>query len=565
MRRRHPRFVAAAAAGFCLLFGGVAAMAQGGPPGGSGSGGSSFLHEIAASRIVDPKLAGGDAEIRYSLDSSRHSYKVTITVRDSAGAVVATPFSGTEAGGVPLLHTWDGRDASGAWCNPGAYTIEVEAINWRQRRRTVDFDVNVVRLGIKQIECRAVGANDEWQTVYFKKNASYKFYATPATGEWLSKAEGGQLADLDLDDGSPRPAPLIWTPTDQPALEQTATGYIYENDSHNYPLCYRRAAIPEFVVKFGGQTVLADGSVGGVGYPVNGYELRVVGKDGFGSWLGSNTAITPNGTDALVGPGVKANGGRQDRNIAWHFEYRPTGGSTWSRVPGDFRTEHRIYTILDQPYWAAGASGTQYSGPWVEVLDYLWQYQQEFGLALKDSDEVVEALIKGYFGQQGNLLTAIEDVHYDCPSEGGDGGATHYGGTGTVHLSHLLDAHSDGIYVNCTDCATTTSVMLAMLGTPNMELFHLGSMSLRAIWGIGCDDYTLDLWSGSHGFSYHHIITRDGGVNVSDACLCVDEDGDPNTLPGTPGYNHDRDWNNYEALLAKANISTYTQKLPKVD
>ena len=107
--------------------------------------------------------------------------------------------------------------------------------------------------------------------------------------------------------------------------------------------------------------------------------------------------------------------------------------------------------------------------------------------------------------------------------------------------------------------------MLSMLGVPNMELFHLGSMTLRAIWGIGCDDYTLDLWSGSHGFSYHHIITRDGGTNISDACLCVDEDGSPDSLPGTPGFNHDRDWNNYESLLATGNISTYTQNLPKVD
>ena len=67
-----------------------------------------------------------------------------------------------------------------------------------------------------------------------------------------------------------------------------------------------------------------------------------------------------------------------------------------------------------------------------------------------------------------------------------------------------------------------------------------------------------------HGFSYHHIITRDAGTNISDACLWVDEDGDPNHLPGTPGYNHDRDWDDYEKLLAKANVNWNLDPLPQI-
>ena len=40
------------------------------------------------------------------------------------------------------------------------------------------------------------------------------------------------------------------------------------------------------------------------------------------------------------------------------------------------------YTILDQPYWNPNGTGTQYTGPWVEVLDYLCDYADEFGLTL---------------------------------------------------------------------------------------------------------------------------------------------------------------------------------------
>jgi hypothetical protein len=107
-----------------------------------------------------------------------------------------------------------------------------------------------------------------------------------------------------------------------------------------------------------------------------------------------------------------------------------------------------------------------------------------------------------------------------------------------------------------------------MLGIQNVQMERLGSMVLRAIWGIGTPDYTLDLWNNGggsgHGFSYHHIITRDAGVDISDACLWVDEDGHPNRLPGTPGFNNDRDWNNYESLLAKASVTWSLDVTPKL-
>ena len=61
-----------------------------------------------------------------------------------------------------------------------------------------------------------------------------------------------------------------------------------------------------------------------------------------------------------------------------------------------------------------------------------------------------------------------------------------------------------------------------------------------------------------------HIITRDAGTDISDACLWVDEDGDPNSLPGTPGYNNDRDWNGYEKLLAHGNVQWNLDILPKI-
>ncbi len=573
MLLRHALLVACVVTGaWSSSSGGSTALGQGVPPappgGGPGTGSLQFLLAAPTTRICDPKLENGGAQVQYSLLPSANLYTVRVTVKDGNGLTVATLFSGKRPGSATQVHRhfWDGTTTAGSFANPGGYTVQVEATDYRGQRRVLDYDLDLVRLGFTTITAEATVPNNEWQTVYFRKNGSYTFYATPATGEWLSRAETGDLSNLDRNDGTPRPAPAIHTTTDEPALEfASGGGAIYENDWHNYPLCYRAGAVPQFTVKFGSNCVRNDGTVGACKFPVAGYDLRIVGVDGQGAWTTTATTIAPNGTATLIGGAVSSNATRVDRTIAWSYEYRPTGATTWTEVPGRFVTQHRIYTILDQPYWATGGTGTQYSGPWVEVLDYLHTWQREFNLTMDSNDKVTEALIKGYFGQQGSLLTAIEDVHYDCPSEGGDGGATHYGGTGTVHLSKLLNSHDLGQFVNCTDCATTTSVMLSMLGVPNMKLFHLGSMTLRAIWGIGCDDYTLDVWGGSHGFSYHHIITDDAGLTVSDACLCVDEDGTPDKLPGTPGYNVLRDWSNYEALLAKGTISTYTEKLPKVD
>jgi hypothetical protein len=154
---------------------------------------------------------------------------------------------------------------------------------------------------------------------------------------------------------------------------------------------------------------------------------------------------------------------------------------------------------------------------------------------------------------------------------GGDGGANHYfiASQHRIELSDLLNNHANGIYLNCSDCAGSTSTMLAMLGVDNVQLVHLGSMTLKAIWGIGCPAYTTNLWGGGgHGFSYHKIITRDAAVHVSDACMCLDEDGSPQTTPGIPGYNCDREWegvpSGYEYLSAYNQVTRTVQALPTI-
>jgi len=191
------------------------------PPGGTSGYDTTFLHAAATSRIADPKLEGGGCDVAYLLDPAGMSYDVKITAL-AAGVPVATVFDGPEKGSTrPRHHLWDGKDANGKWVDPGSYSIHVEATS--TRTLSVDYTVDLVRLGITEISAEPSSGTNEWQVVYFMKAGDYRFYATPATGEWKSVAVKGDLADLDLNDGTPRPAPPVHATTDEPVLELNAT------------------------------------------------------------------------------------------------------------------------------------------------------------------------------------------------------------------------------------------------------------------------------------------------------------------------------------------------------
>ncbi len=544
-------------------------------PSARGQGVTGFLHKdvAATTRIADPKLEGGGVRVEYVLDPGPVDYIVTITAHQN-GKKVGDVWRGMEGGRQrPLSHFWGGRDANGRYVDPGRYSIRVEARSAAGgRSEAIHYPVEVIRLGLINIAAQSSGSGtNEWQTVYYKKAGLTRFYATPASSEWINRAPTGEISDLDNDDGTPRALPTTWPKVDEPKIYQSSGGvWKYDTTSHDYPLCYLAGAQPQFTITFGATCTYQSGAQAGVNYPVAGFDLRCIAIDEAGAWTSQNNVnFAPGAKVTFLGPALSTDAIRNDRHVHWSWQYRRTGAAGWLTIPGTFTTEHQIHGIINAPFWASGASGTQYSGPWVEVLDDMHTWKGQFGIATATDAGVVELLIKGFNGQP-TLDHAIENVCYDCPGNGGDGGATHYFdfGTGSMKLSALLDGHANGKFVNCSDCAGGTSSMLEMLGIQNVQMELLGSMTLRAIWGIGCPDYTLDLWGNGggagHAFSYHHIITRDGGTDISDACLWVDEDGHPNSLPGTPGFNNDRDWNGYEALLAKNTVTWSLDVTPKI-
>ncbi len=399
--------------------------------------------------------------------------------------------------------------------------------------------------------------------VYFRKNNTYTYYATPAIHEYLNVADDGEVAELDLNDGSPRPVVPVHLATDAPVME----GTLYDEDRYNYPLSYVMGSAPRLEATFGASACSASGAVLRAGYPVTGIDIRAQALIG-GVLVSTSGPIEPGESAIFDLPPLPSHVDREELVIEWRWQHKASADSVWLNVPGATAIPHRFYMLLGQPNFKANASGTQYAGPWVEVAEYLASWNDALGLDPTDALSFTELHVKGFFGQNGGIPTAIEGVIYDAYPLGGDGGATHYFmfGPWNMDLSALLNFHAKGVYVNCSDNMGATTTMLAMMGVDGMRPVRLGFMALKAIWGIGAPGYTTNLWGGgNHSFSYHHIVTDDDAITVSDSCMQLDEDGDPDHVPGIPGWNHHRLWagvGGYDDLAASNNVTKTLESLP---
>jgi len=78
--------------------------------------------QVTADGATAP-LAGGRAQ--WTLNAARSATQATLTIRDTAGAVVATQSKALSAGAQPF--TWDGRTTGGQAAPSGDYTLTVTA------------------------------------------------------------------------------------------------------------------------------------------------------------------------------------------------------------------------------------------------------------------------------------------------------------------------------------------------------------------------------------------------------------------------------------------------------
>ncbi|MFT4538043.1 MAG: hypothetical protein ACI841_001140 [Planctomycetota bacterium] len=524
--------------------------------------GASEYRMVSGTLVADPKLHGGGVSALIALDGTSATITTAVEIRQGA-TLIDTCWNGSLTGGAPAtaIH-WAGKDTLGDWCATGSYTLRITDGSSLQ----LDIPISLVRLGVVEMDAQeSATGNDSWQMVYFKKQSIFSFYATPAIHEYRNVARSGDVSDLDLNNGDPRANVRVNPYTDRPVMD----GNQYDQQTYNYPLAYLMGSRPMVELTLGDSATDANGAAIGVGYPIPGIPIR--SELWFDDTLLTHSgSVTPAGSFTFELLGLPKKVDRLDMRLRIQWQYMDPASSEWTNIEGSTSIPMRFYTLLGEPRFGGSASGTQYSGPWVEVADYYAKWNKRLQLPANTVESVTELQVKGFFGQNNGIQTAIEDVLYDAYPLGGDGGSTHYFNWSTweMRLSRMLGDTLYGRYVNCTDNMGSTTTMLSMMGVPNMRPVHLGTMSLKAIWGIGATSYTTDLWGGgSHGFSYHHIVTDDDGVTVSDNCLQLDEDGTPGSTPGIPGWNHHRLWagtGGYNALSSYNNTNTTLEPLPGV-
>jgi len=178
-------------------------------------------------------------------------------------------------------------------------------------------------------------------------------------------------------------------------------------------------------------------------------------------------------------------------------------------------TTHRIYTVLETPKapWlqsppAAGVTQL----PWTEVLDFACAWAQG---ATTSEDAACRVT-----GQIYNL--GPDTITYDCPG----GGSSHYSWgkfACTKFIERLRGGTGNGIYVNCSDCATFVSEFANILGCDLWQSKMGWGFSLRPLLGIGSS--VCETACGWGGFSYHEVAWTgacDAADRVYDACLLLD-------------------------------------------
>jgi len=230
------------------------------------------------------------------------------------------------------------------------------------------------------------------------------------------------------------------------------------------------------------------------------------------------------------------------RDVTWHWEFRLGPHHEWHRFD---TTRHRLYTVLAVPTapWQQAPPGTQL--PWTDVLDYACRWAE--GAA---SADMAAALVT-----QAVYALGPSIVTYDCPG----GGSSHYSFPNfdcTHFVERLRGGIGNGLYVNCSDCATFVASFANALGCDLWQSRMGYGFALNELLAIGSSVWqTACGWSG---FSYHEVAWEAACTvsdDVYDACLRVDGDNDPIAPPRVPLLPQDLRFGNPGDLLYRDRLA----------
>ena len=233
-------------------------------------------------------------------------------------------------------------------------------------------------------------------------------------------------------------------------------------------------------------------------------------------------------------------------DVTWRWEYRLGPNHSWHHFS---TTRHRFYALLavpTAPWLQAPFNAANTQLPWTAALDYACRWAEG-----ATSPDMAAALVTQAVYALGPAI-----VTYDCPG----GGSSHYSFPDfdcTSFVERLRGGIGNGVYVNCSDCATIVASFANMLGCDLWQSKMGWGFALNELLAIGSN-----VWQtacGWPGFSYHEVAWEDACTandDVFDACLRVDGDSDPTAPPNVPLLPQDLRFGNPGNLLYRDRLAT---------
>ncbi len=207
--------------------------------------------------------------------------------------------------------------------------------------------------------------------------------------------------------------------------------------------------------------------------------------------------------------------------VMWRWQYRE-GMGPWQEMGF---TQHEVFAVLTVPTapWQQQPVAGNTQLPWTDALRHACAWARSTYTA----DDATSKVTSAVYGLGPSLVV------YDCPG----GGSSHYSWGGfdlTAFLDRINGGVGNGVYVNCSDCATFVSTMANLVGGDVWQSRMGWGFNLNPLLAIGSAVWQTACGWGS--FNYHEVAWKGActaNEHIFDACLQVDIDADPTSAPQT--------------------------------
>jgi len=480
---------------------------------------------VRTAPAFDPKLGSAlGIEVSSPVDLPS-GCDTTLTAIHASG--LTTELATVDLGSGAATVSWDGLADDGLALDPGEVQIIADLQCSERQQGFGEARTYVVRLGAGAIDFGVEGELEQQTLAWHKSTLLDRDMRilSRALPEYKQERPQGALADLDHDDGTPRPAPEYWDAPDVPPWGPLSpstvpswvvpAGYVAGSG-------YSVAFVPgtHAVSPRGGVAVPADGPLlGRDAAPV----LRIVSDDleplDDGAWAPGRAAHFRSATplpDTL---------GHHTLTLTWRFE--ALQNREWVPVPGEIVTEHPVWLLAGR---SAVADGTDNGGApgrvsWIGVLHDTQDAVQD----LPASDPVtVMTSLRQHLHEDPYVQYNPNDSAYSTYQ-----GRYIYWNRIWLDMSDWLD-RQEGIDLYCHSMACLLSSQANHWGLEAeyitlVNQAHPETGATFRTWltrAAGGEEWRQ--WT----FNSHGIVELDG--LVYDAAVDVDGDESPGELPATP-------------------------------